>query len=377
MIVKKLINCFSIEHNATLLYNKMIYFNLYRSASKLSNGERKLNIKAVIAAAFCLIVVAGLIIFDAISSRKEYTANDVAMNTVISIKLFGSDGEKTADEVKDCIRSVETSLLSRYKSGSDVSRINSGNSEAVSVSPDVEQIISKSVEVSKECGGVFDITVGKITELWGFGGDKPQVPDKAEIEELLPYVGYSKMDVTGSSVKLGSNQTLDLGAVGKGAACDIVKSFLSETRTDSAVISVGGSLLLYGKRNFTIGIMNPENDKDYMGTLKLSDTCVSTSGDYEQTFEKDGKTYHHILNALTGYPADSHLKSVTVVCESGILSDALSTACFILGYGDSSLNLLKKFDAEAVFITSDKIVRCTDGIKNSFTLTDDSYTLGK
>lgn len=343
----------------------------------MDNGKKKVNIKAIIAVALCAAIIAGLVIWDTVKNSREYTANDVAMNTVISLRLYGSDGEETADSVKDCIHSVEKSLLSRYESGSDVSRINSSDGKAVSVSPEVESIIAKSIEVSEKCDGVFDITIGKITELWGFGGDKPQVPDKAEIEKYLPYVGYDKMNFSGHDVTLADNQSLDLGAVGKGAACDIIRSLLDSTKTDSAVISVGGSLLLYGKRDFNIGIVNPENDKESMATLKLSDTCVSTSGNYEQFFEADGKTYHHILDARTGYPAESHLKSVTVVCQSGVLSDALSTACYILGYNDSSLNLLKAFDAEAIFVTSDNIVRCTDGIKDSFTLTDDSYTVSK
>ena len=119
---------------------------------------------------------------------------------------------------------------------------------------------------------------------------------------------------------------------------------------------------------------HPENDKASMGTLKLSDTCVSTSGSYEKFFEKDGKVYHHILDAHTGYPADSRLSSVTVVCSSGTLSDALSTACYILGYNDS-LALLKNYDAEAVFIFKDKTVRVTDGLENKFTLTDESFVI--
>ena len=113
-----------------------------------------------------------------------------------------------------------------------------------------------------------------------------------------------------------------------------------------------------------------------MGTLKLSEVCVSTSGNYEKFFVENNKTYHHILNAKTGYPADSSLSSVTVVCESGVLSDALSTACYILGYNDS-LELLKKYDAEAVFVFKDKTVRVTDGLESKFTLTDESFVIAE
>ncbi len=338
---------------------------------------KKANIKPIIAIAVCAAIIIGIVAADFIKGRKKYTANDIAMNTVISIKLYGADGKENAETIKSDIRDIEKSFFSRYEEGSDVYRINSSGGSPVSVSPQVFSVISDAVEVSVDCESVFDITVGKITELWGFGGENQRLPSAEEISAQLPYVSSKKLKLDDSSVALGENQAIDLGAVGKGAACDIVRDNLDSMSTESAVISVGGSLLLYGNRSFTIGIVNPENDKDYMGTLKLKNTCVSTSGDYEQFFEQDGKKYHHILNASTGYPADSHLKSVTVVCESGVISDALSTACFIMGYNDASLALLKKYNAEAVFITNDKIVRCTEGIKNSFDLSDESYILGE
>lgn len=336
---------------------------------------KKINIKALIAISVCAALIIGVCVFDFVQSRKLYSCNDIAMNTVISIKLYGPDGEKNSEAIKSEIHDIEKNLLSRYEDGSDVYRINSSEGKAVSVSPEVASIISDAIDISSDSNGMFDITVGKITELWGFGGDNPKVPSSDEINSYLPYVGSKRMKLTGNDVIPGKNQAVDLGAVGKGAACDIIRTQLEDTRTDSAIISVGGSLLLYGKRDFSIGIVNPDNDKDYMGTLKLSDTCVSTSGNYEQCFEQSGKKYHHILNASTGYPAESYLKSVTVICESGVISDALSTTCYIMGYNDSSLALLKKYKAEAVFVTNDKIVRCTDGIKDSFELSDKSFKM--
>ena len=139
------------------------------------------------------------------------------------------------------------------------------------------------------------------------------------------------------------------------------------------MVSVGGSLLIYGDRTFSVGIVNPDNDKQSMGTLKLKNVCVSTSGSYEKFFEQDGKRYHHILNATTGYPANGEFKSVTVVCESGLLSDALSTVCYIVGYR-KSIEILEKYEAEAVFIFNNNAVKVTDGLSNKFELTDDSYT---
>lgn len=343
---------------------------------KVAEALKKINKRALIAVTVCVTLIVGIIVFDFVRDSREYQATAVAMGTVINVRLFGPDGEENSKLVIENINETEKALLSRNEKNSDIDRINSNPGTAVSVSVETADIISKTVDVSKSCGGVFDITVGEVTKLWDFGGDKQRLPSENEITEKLNTVRYSSIKVTDTTVRIAEGQSLDLGAVGKGAACDRIKVLLSSTNTDSAVISVGGSLLLYGNKNFNIGIVNPENDQASMGTLKLSDTFISTSGNYEKFFEEEGKTYHHILDATTGYPADSRLSSVTVICNSGLLSDALSTACYILSYNES-LELLGEYDAQAVFVFKDKTVRVTDGIKDSFTLTDESFVVAK
>lgn len=343
---------------------------------KITEKLKNVNKRALIAVAVCVVLIVVIIVFDSVRNSREYQTTAIAMGTVINLRLFGPDGKENSELVIENINETEKALLSRNEKNSDIDRINANPGTAVSVSAETADIISKSVDVAKSCGGVFDITVGEVTKLWDFGGDKQRLPTEKEITEKLSDVRYSAIKVTNTTVRIAEGQTLDLGAVGKGAACDRVKTLLSATNTDSAVISVGGSLLLYGKKDFNIGIVNPENDQASMGTLKLSDTFVSTSGNYEKFFEQDGKTYHHILDATTGYPADSRLSSVTVICDSGLLSDALSTACYILGY-NQSIELLNEYDAQAVFVFKDKTVRVTDGIKDSFTLTDESFVVAK
>lgn len=343
---------------------------------KFFEALKKVDKRAWIAIAVCLSLIIGIIIFDIAKKSKEYETTTVAMGTVINIRLFGPNGEETAQLIIENINETERALLSRNEANSDIDRINKNPGTAVSVSFETTDIIAKALEVSKDSGGVFDITVGEITKLWDFDAEKPTVPAKEEIEKHLPHVGSASVEITETTVRIDNGQSLDLGAVGKGAACDRIKALLETTKTDSAVISVGGSLLLYGDREFTIGIANPENSQATLGNLELSDAFVSTSGNYEKCFEENGKRYHHILNATTGYPADSRLASVTVVCDSGVLSDALSTACYILGYNES-LILLNKYDAQAVFVFNDKTVRVTDGLKDKFTLTDESFMVGK
>lgn len=343
----------------------------------MENGAKKnLNKKSLIAIILCAVIVFGIVSYDFISGRSSCEKTSVAMGTVVTVKLFGFGAKNDLDKIETEINGLENSVLSWRKEGSDVYRINKGSGTQVSVSPDTVKIIGQCIDISDDCGGVFDITIGNVTKLWDFGGNNQRLPSDDEIKTALGSVGYKKVSISGNAVQIKKGQSLDLGAVGKGFVCDKIKELLDKGRTKSAVVSVGGSLLIYGNRTFSVGIINPDNDKQSMGTLKLKDTCVSTSGNYEKYFEQDGKRYHHILNAITGYPATSEFKSVTVVCESGLISDALSTVCYIAGYR-KSVEILKKFDAEAVFIFNNNAVRVTDGLSGKFTVTDDSYTLDK
>jgi thiamine biosynthesis lipoprotein len=147
------------------------------------------------------------------------------------------------------------------------------------------------------------------------------------------------------------------------------------------VISVGGSIAVSGVRDdgkpWKIGVRNPfGNQNDYFAKLVISDSLafISTSGSYEKQFEKDGKKYHHILDLTTGYPVDTDLVSVTVKADSGFLSDALSTLCFVLGENES-LPILEKYNAEAVFVYADKTVSATDGISDSLEIVDGEFKL--
>ena len=343
----------------------------------MENGaKKKLNKKSLIAIILCAVIVFGIVSYDFISGRSSCEKTSVAMGTVVTVKLFGFGAKNDLDKIETEINGLENSVLSWRKEGSDVYRINKGSGTQVSVSPDTVKIIGQCIDISDDCGGVFDITIGNVTKLWDFGGNNQRLPSDDEIKTALGSVGYKNVSISGNAVQIKKGQSLDLGAVGKGFVCDKIKELLDKGRTKSAVVSVGGSLLIYGNRTFSVGIVNPDNDKQSMGTMKIKDTCVSTSGNYEKYFEMDGKRYHHILNATTGYPATSEFKSVTVVCDSGLLSDALSTVCYIVGYR-KSLEILKEYDAEAVFIFNNNAVKVTDGLSGKFKVTDDSYTLDK
>lgn len=335
--------------------------------------KNKKKAVSIISAVICAAIVIGLISYDFIKSSNRVEKTYIAMGTVISSVISGEDAEAATAEIEETINGIETACLSWRVEESDVWRINQNSGSDVSVSRETAAWIGRALDIGADSNGTFDITVGKLTQLWNIGSGGEVLPSKDDIEELLADVGYKNVFVNDTSVKIGQGQAVDLGAIGKGIACDVIRDVLDEYDIKEAVISVGGSVLIY-EQNASVGIVDPDNSSEYMATIEIDNQCVSTSGDYERFFEADGKTYHHILDPESGYPAVTDLRSVTVVCDSGLDSDALSTACFILGYR-GSLELLEKYDAQAIFIFDNHTVTVTDGLKNEFKLTSSDYTV--
>lgn len=325
--------------------------------------------KILIALAVVAAVAAAAIFF---ASSNEVKREFFAMDTFVSAKVKGFAAKDAAGGISTLVRELDSKQLSRYTSGSEISRI---NSEAETVlSDEMRDYITELLEVGDMSGGKFDIALGAVSDLWSFN-DSPRVPSTDELTEALSRSGSDKLSLSGNTLTRADGCIVDLGSAGKGIALDKVKSYLSDKKISSAVVSVGGSVLLYGKGSFNVGVRDPwgEAGRSVM-TVKLGAGCVSTSGSYERCFEQGGKRYHHILDPDTGLPVENGLVSVTVISDSGLLSDALSTACFVLG-AEGGAKLAAKYGCEAIFITEDKKVICTDGIKPNVTVLADGYTV--
>ena len=354
------------------------------------------------------------------SSPQEYSKTDFVMSTVLSEKIYGT--KDVTQDIKEELDKLEKDQLSWREDHSVVSKINADAQKGIKtkLDSDMTSWVEDSLELAKRSNGAFDPTIGRLTRLWNIEGDNPKVPSKQEIKNTLEDTGYTKIHLekvesqntantkknvdkdikdntaknkeisedtsqntntneSVSSIYTGDKCTLDLGAVGKGIACDVVQDYLKKQKeVGGAVIAVGGSILLYGSKadgsDWNVAVQNPRGqDGEAMGVLSLSGTTnVSTSGDYEKYFMQDGKRYHHILDPSTGYPADSGLISVTIVSDSGLLSDGLSTACFVLGK-EKGQKLLETYGAEGIFIDQNKKVTVTKGLKDKFTILNEEY----
>lgn len=333
--------------------------------------SKKTALPIVILATILIIV---LLVSDVILSSRRTEKTDFAMGAVISQTITGKDSEMAADEIMAAIRKRENAI-SRKTETSEIAILN--KNKASSLSPETAEVLTTLLGICEKTDGAVDVTVGALTEVWNIGSENFVLPDRDLIEEARTSVSWQKVRIADGKAYIASDQQIDLGFAGKGIACDDAKKILEENRITEAIINVGGSLCLYGKKDFSVGIRNPLGSvSDYMAVLTVGEGFISTSGNYERFSEYEGKKYHHILSVQTGFPVENNLLSVTVFCKSGLLSDALSTACYCLGY-EKSLSLLEEYGAEAVFIFDSNEVRVTDGLKDKIEITDNEFELWK
>lgn len=250
------------------------------------------------------------------------------MDTYCTISL---DSDKT-ENIAELLQELSSSFDSFHEK-SDISRLNNG--ESLDTNTETGRLILESISLQENFSGKVDITAGSLTRLWDITGDDPHVPEEAEIQKALDTIGREHIHTENDSIYLDEGTRLDLGAVAKGYALDRVKDKLRETDTSYGVVSMTSSMLLYGEKNngepFRIAVRGA-GDNEILGTAETESCFVSSSGSYERYFtDEKGNTYSHILDPITGYPAETDLAAVTVFCQSGIMSDYLSTMIFMEG----------------------------------------------
>ncbi|MCM1543979.1 MAG: FAD:protein FMN transferase [Ruminococcus sp.] len=323
-----------------------------KKASGIAPEKKKKIISAVAASVAVVLIVCAAVLYNYMKAEfKSSTKNSFTMGTVVTVKLYGDENNYAAKgTVNDLVAQLDD-VISWRKSDSATASLNKNGFVQNST---IADIVSACRKVSNNSSGAFDLTIGNVSRLWDFDSGSKKIPNDKDIKDALKSVEYKSLEVAGIQAECGKDQSVDLGSVGKGYACDVVKAFLEKSDVKGGVVSVGGSIVAYGNRNragdkWRIAIRDPQNEQGFIGTVNIDEGFVSTSGDYEKYFEKDGKKYHHLLDARTGYPAESDLTSVTIVCNSGLLSDALSTACFVLGK-EEGMKLAEKYEVGAVFI---------------------------
>ena len=319
---------------------------------------------------FCLVFLCGIWF----AAQRTWAADPLVsrtgffFDTVITVSLYDSADETILDDCFDKMEYYE-SLFSRTKEGSDLWRINHAGGETVEVSEESAELITKALSYCELSGGLFDITIAPVTDLWDFHEDMPsEIPAQEDIEEALSHVNYENVKVDGCTVTIRDPEAqIDLGAIAKGYISDGIAALLNEKGCRSALIDLGGNIYAVGTKpdgkKFRVGIRRPfgESAMDLAAVVSVSDGCVITSGTYERYFILDDVLYHHILDPGTGYSMNNGLASVSIMASAGTDGDALSTVCFLLGQ-KKGLELIEDLDGiEAMFIDENGNMICSSG----------------
>lgn len=283
-----------------------------------------------------------LLMFLAGCGQEKKTTDTVfAMDTVMTLTAYDSEAEANMvlSECKKEIYRLED-MLSTTDPESDIARFNGGDSDALS--GESRNLLQEALFYAEATGGAFDPTLYALTDVWGFYDDDYSVPTETKLQEALSHTGYENANLTNNTTLLPEGMGVDLGGIAKGYAAEKVLETMSTNDVDAAVISLGGNVGLLGTKpdgsDWIVAVEKPDGSGQTIATLSIpgaKETYVVTSGAYQRYFEADGVRYHHILDPETGFPAETDLLSVTIICESGVKADALSTALFVMGFEEA------------------------------------------
>jgi len=287
----------------------------------------------------CLLLASGCDRYQ----KKEWTITGPTMGTQFTVKLAELPKNHSLDSLKSGILLVLKTVndqMSTYQENSEVSRFNRYPlGEWFPVSKNTAQVVQTALNISKMTDGAFDITVGPLVNLWGFGPttQTQQIPSEEQIQKTLSHIGYQKIEVQKNAIrKKQSTVSIDLSAIAKGFAVDKIAEYVNIQGISSFMVDIGGEIRTQGihpeGRPWRIAIESPVAQlRQVQKVVILQDMGMATSGDYRNYFEVGNKRFSHTIDPRTGQPIDHNLASVTVVHPQCMLADALATAFMAMG----------------------------------------------
>jgi FAD:protein FMN transferase len=309
-------------------------------------------------------LVSVLLLLTATSCKeKEFLFNEgFVFGTVYHI-TYSSDQDLQVG-IEETLARFDSSL-STFNPTSTISRFNRFDLNKFDLSNDpwMLNVVKRSLEITNQTGGAFDITVAPLVDLWGFGPGKADTPTQRKIDSIRAFVGSNLLNLSGNELqKADPRLRLDCAAVAKGYACDIVAMYLRRMGIRNYLVEIGGEMTLAGKNPkgepWKVGINKPKDDStiinlDWEQRLSITNKGIATSGNYRNFYVKDGKKYAHTIDPATGYPIQHSLLSATIVANDCLTADALATACMVMGV-DSAMTMVERMpEVEGLFLCDD------------------------
>lgn len=314
--------------------------------------------------------------------RKE-VRTVFALGTVCSIQLFTEKPQTEVELVlQTCIlrlEELERHLSANAESSTLIDINKASGVSAVNVPADIYPLFARAVFFAEKTDGAFNPAIGGVVKLWNIGFENARKPEDRDIQVALSRTDYKDVQLVGTAVFLKKEgMKLDLGAIAKGFAADELTRIVKQAGIMHAVIDIGGTISAVGVRpdgkRWNIGIRDPRiRQGQPIISAPIENRSISTSGSYERYFEQDGIRYHHIIDPATGYPVQSNMIAVSVFADSATDADALSTACFVLGYKKAVKLLDELPNTEALFIFDDNSVRTTGNLKKNIMILNSAF----
>lgn len=358
-----------------------------------AEGKKQTTGKAVVLCTSILFLLLAIVLSGCTRQDTMYKESRVLMDTYCTITVV-SPSKKNAKKAIEAgfaeIKKLET-LLNYFSDKSEVTAINKKAGEVpVKVNLETLEIIKKAIDISEETGGAFDPTLAPVIKLWDFTkkSSDPALPPLHTVKNALQLAGYKRINLNEETSEIFLEQKgmeIDLGGIAKGYGADRAINAIRSKGIKAALVAIAGDIRGYGLSTtgnaWKVGIQNPRPEtksekpwEDVFATLHLKDNAISTSGDYQRFFIKEGKRFHHILDPETGFPADSGLISVSVIAPEGYISDGLSTAIFILG-SEKGMKLLESKGISGVLVDKNKKVFVTEKLKGNIEILNPDYHL--
>jgi thiamine biosynthesis lipoprotein len=318
-----------------------------------------------------MIVVALLAALFAFRSYNRYRYHlekqtRFMMDTYVTIYAVGPQ-RLTSPAINRAMNRMQE-IDAKFNSQNPESPIYAFNHKGIPISDEeVLQVVRSALEIARESGGLFDITVASLIEVWGFYGDSPRLPGEEKLRAALTTVDYRLLSLKDGRLEKKNNDIhIDLGGIAKGYAIDQAVKVLKHEGVTSALIDAGGDVYALGKKGrepWKVGLRSPRGD-DLLGYVEVEDLAVMGSGDYERYFIEDGRRYHHIFNPQTGYPAEG-VSGTTLIYSDPMAADAWNTAIFVLGPEEGLERVEKIPGMEAVMVTTSGEILYSSGLNKA------------
>ncbi|RBP30079.1 thiamine biosynthesis lipoprotein [Marinobacter pelagius] len=340
-------------------------------------------VRVALASAFVVLALAALAGCSFEPDEKVWEISGGVFGTTYHINVVLTDDQQ---RLENLAKGIEAELekvdaaMSTWRQDSELSGLNrmSDQSDWVAISEPLHEVLAKAIEVSELTDGAFDVTVGPVVNLWGFGPEaRPeQIPEEQELARVLSSTGYEKLELRDEppAVRADKPQYIDLSAIAKGYGVDAVARYLDSEGVNAYLVEIGGEVRVQGRKPggdaWRLAIEQPVSEgREVNRVVALENKAMATSGDYRNYYESEGQRYSHTIDPETGKPITHNLASVSVLAEDCMTADALATGFNVMGF-ERAQELATRENIPAYFI-----IRTENGFETHQTPAFSSYVI--